>query len=148
MNVKTIEEIRRANFSSLVAEAGGVSKFAEKMTKSQSQFSQIINKSPDSKTGKPKEIGSKLAREIEQRLGKEIGWMDHEPEEQEFAVFKRLPPAVRSWIMENAQSLEKKGETSEQNQAARSGRTYFGMSNTPALTLNPVEQSEEQRKRK
>jgi hypothetical protein len=102
MFVKTIEQIRRENFASLVAEAGGVTRFAEKMEKSQSQFSQIMHGSPDSKTGKPKEIGSKLAREIESRFGKDVGWMDHEPEDHEVQAFKKLPPEVRAWIIKNA----------------------------------------------
>lgn len=102
MFVKTIEQIRRENFAALVSEAGGVTRFAEKMDKSQSQFSQIIHGSPDSKTGKPKEIGSKLARAIESKFGKDIGWMDHEPEDHEVQEFKKLPPEVRSWIIRSA----------------------------------------------
>jgi hypothetical protein len=102
MFVKTIEQIRRENFATLVEEAGGVTRFAEKMEKSQSQFSQIIHGAPDSKTGKPKEIGSKLARAIESRFGKDIGWMDHEPEDQEYQAFKKLPAEVRAWIINHA----------------------------------------------
>lgn len=100
--VKTIEEIRYENFLILVEEAGNVARFAERMKKSYGQFSQIKNKSPESKTGKPKEIGSKQAREMEVVFGREIGWMDHESLDQEAQAFKKLPAEVRAWILKNA----------------------------------------------
>lgn len=103
MHVKTIEEIRYENFLSLVEEAGNVARFAERMKKSYGQFSQLKNKSLESKTGKPKEIGSKQAREMELVFGREIGWMDHEPMDQEAQAFKNLPSEVRAWILKNAE---------------------------------------------
>ncbi|WP_143148402.1 hypothetical protein [Nitrosospira sp. Nsp11] len=101
--MKTIEEIRYENFLILVEEAGNVARFAERMKKSYGQFSQLKNKSPESKTGKPKEIGSKQAREMELVFGREVGWMDHESLDQEAQAFKNLPPEVRAWILKNAE---------------------------------------------
>jgi hypothetical protein len=106
MRVKTIEEIRYENFLVLVEEAGSVARFAKKMEKSYGLFSQIKNRSPESKTGKPKELGSKQAREIEAVFGREIGWMDHEQLDQEAQAFKKLPAEVRAWILKNAVSEE------------------------------------------
>lgn len=105
MFVKTIEEIRRENLASLVAWAGGVVKLGVVIGKSQSQISQILKGSPDtkSKTAKPKEMGSKVARHIEVKCKKERGWMDHEAADQEAQVFKQLPAEVRAWILKNAE---------------------------------------------
>jgi hypothetical protein len=73
--MKTIEEIRRENLAELIKWAGGVGKLGVVIGKSQSQVSQILKGSPDtkSKTGKPKEMGSKVAREIEEKCKKERG---------------------------------------------------------------------------
>lgn len=76
--MKVIEEIRLENLRLLVKETGGVAKFAEKAGKQQAQISQLLNQSPDSKTKKPKAIGSSQARQLEKASGKEVGWMDHD----------------------------------------------------------------------
>lgn len=104
MLVKTIEEIRRENLAALITWAGGVGKLAIVISKSQSQISQLLAGSPDtkSKTGKAKEMGSKVARHIEIKCEKERGWMDHEEDDQEIQMFKKLPPEIRSWILEKA----------------------------------------------
>lgn len=101
MRVKTIEEIRYENFLILVEEAGSVALFAKKMGKGYGVFSQIKNKSLESKTGNPKGIGSKQAREIETAFDREVGWMDHEQLDQEAQTFKKLPSEVRAWILKN-----------------------------------------------
>lgn len=45
-----------------------------------STLSQILNSAKNSKTGKGKEMGSPMARKLEAACGKEIGWMDTDPE--------------------------------------------------------------------
>jgi hypothetical protein len=100
--MKTIEEIRHENLMALIDEAGGINHFAARVKKSHSQVSQLVNKSPESKTGKPKSVGSKQAREIEREFGKETGWLDHEKLDQEAQVFKQLPAEVRAWILKAA----------------------------------------------
>lgn len=45
-----------------------------------STLSQILNSAKNSKTGKGKEMGSPMARKLEAACGKEIGWMDNDPD--------------------------------------------------------------------
>lgn len=67
MDSKTI---RYQNVRYLVEYAGGVSSFAEKIGKGQSQTSQFAGSTPI------KGIGNKIAREIEFAFNKEYGWLD------------------------------------------------------------------------
>lgn len=79
MHMKTIEEIRKENLARLIQSTtdGNITKFSTNIDKSHSQISQIINAST-TETGKPKGMGSNLAREIEKKLRLERGWMDHD----------------------------------------------------------------------
>ena len=74
MDSKTI---RYHNTRILVDQAGGVSNFANKINKGQSQTSQFAGTTPI------KGIGNKVAREIEEAFGKPHGWLDvlHEKED-------------------------------------------------------------------
>ncbi|MBY0498297.1 MAG: hypothetical protein K2P74_01610 [Nitrosomonas sp.] len=76
----TIEETRLKRLHILKDELRNECKtdaaFAEKIGKSESQLSQWIKRSPDSKTGKPRNISSQIAREIEILCKKPRGWMD------------------------------------------------------------------------
>lgn len=67
MDSKTI---RYNNARDLVAKAGGVSAFAERLGKGQSQTSQFAGENPI------KGIGGKIAREIEEAFDKPKGWLD------------------------------------------------------------------------
>lgn len=80
--MKVIEEIRLSNLLALVKNSGGVTRFADKTGKQQAQISQLVNQSPDSKTKKPKSMGSSQAREFEEALGLERGWLGHEHNQQ------------------------------------------------------------------
>lgn len=62
--------IRYENARDLVAEAGGISAFAAKLGKAQSQVSSFAGENPS------KGIGAKIARDIEHAFGKPRGWMD------------------------------------------------------------------------
>ncbi|MDC4403579.1 S24 family peptidase [Acinetobacter baumannii] len=64
------KSIRYLNTRILVEEVGGVSNFAEKINKGQSQTSQFAGTNPI------KGIGNKVAREIEEAFGKAHGWLD------------------------------------------------------------------------
>ncbi|WP_288366564.1 hypothetical protein [uncultured Acinetobacter sp.] len=64
------KSIRYQNTRYLVDSVGGVSNFAEKIGKGQSQTSQIAGTNPI------KGIGNKVAREIEDAFGKPHGWLD------------------------------------------------------------------------
>ncbi len=67
MNIK---EIRRYNLRLLAKEVGGISKLAEFLDKQPSFISQIIG------SNVRKNIGDKLASEIEAKFNKEEGWLD------------------------------------------------------------------------
>ena len=95
------KSIRYKNTRLLVDQIGGVSNFAEKIGKGQSQASQFAGTNPI------KGIGNKVAREIEEAFGKAHGWLDN-PHEQEneklesnvsapFPIAGRLIPVI-SWV--------------------------------------------------
>ena len=71
MNIK---QIRYANARRLVSLSGGITAFANKIDKSQSQASQIAGENPI------KGIGDKVAKQIEQAFDLPVGWMDRSPE--------------------------------------------------------------------
>lgn len=64
------KSIRYQNTRILVDSVGGISSFAEKIGKGQSQTSQFAGTNPI------KGIGNKVAREIEETFGKPHGWLD------------------------------------------------------------------------
>lgn len=78
--MKPVEDIRRDNLIALIAERGNQRKLADAIKKAPAQISQWITRAPNSGTGKPRVISGEVAREIELRLGKPRGWMDHEHE--------------------------------------------------------------------
>ncbi len=61
-----------------------------------STISQVINGIKDTRTGKPKNLGDRLAREIEAKLSLGYGWMDVDhandafPEEEDLIYLRRL----------------------------------------------------------
>ncbi|MBB5508119.1 S24 family peptidase [Paraburkholderia atlantica] len=76
--MKTNDEIRRDNLVLAISRAGKASALAEKAGVAAAYLSQIKNRSPESKTGKPKAMGDDVARKIERALGEAEGWMDVE----------------------------------------------------------------------
>lgn len=98
------KSIRYKNTRLLVEQVGGVSSFAEKIGKGQSQTSQFAGTNPI------KGIGNKVAREIEEAFDKPHGWLDL-PQEgtQEFEnnvsepipLIGKLIPVI-SWIQAGA----------------------------------------------
>jgi hypothetical protein len=68
----TVYETRWRNFRSLAGHRGGVTAAAEKLGKSQGQISHFGGKTPI------KNIGDKLARQIESAYGKPLGWLDRD----------------------------------------------------------------------
>lgn len=69
MNVKII---RRENMRALAKSVGGISKLANRLDKSQSQISHLIGTSPI------KNIGDKIASQVEVVFEKPAGWLDRE----------------------------------------------------------------------
>lgn len=72
----TSHEIRHLNLLLLIKAAGSIQALADQVNKAHSQISQLRNRIAHSKTGNPREMGDALAREIEVKLGKPVGWMD------------------------------------------------------------------------
>ena len=83
--MKTVEEIRHERLLSLIASHGSIAKLnvALGRTRTDSTFSQLKNRSADSKTGVPKMLGKAQARRIEATLGLPEGWMDTAPDERQ-----------------------------------------------------------------
>jgi len=69
MNVK---EIRKINMRALARSIGGISAMAECLGKSQSQISHLIGSSPI------KNIGDRIAGQVEVAFNKPAGWLDKE----------------------------------------------------------------------
>lgn len=76
--MKTIDEIRRDNLLLAIERTGTMTALAEAAKVSAAYLSQIKNKTPESKTGKPKGMGNDVARRIEKALGEPEGWIDVE----------------------------------------------------------------------
>jgi SOS-response transcriptional repressor LexA len=76
--MSTIELIHRQNLQLLAREFGGVAAVAAKIGCSSSQYSQWMNGSENSGTGKPRGMRPSSARRIEKATGKPEGWMDRE----------------------------------------------------------------------
>lgn len=74
--MNTIETIHRENLQALAREFGGVAAVAAKIGCSASQYSQWMNGSENSGTGKPRGMRPSSARRIEKATGKPVGWMD------------------------------------------------------------------------
>ena len=86
-DVTTIDNIRHANFLELLASYKNLQTFADALQRSNSQISQLKNRSKHSKSGEPREIGDDMARHIEAQLGKPRGWMDQEHGRPTLPVF-------------------------------------------------------------
>ena len=98
-NMKTIEETRLSRLLMLIEEYGSVAALARKLKVDDAQVNQWKKQYGDSKTGKPRAIGSISARKIEEKTGKPRGWMDqpvYESSDQEInatiELIKKLPP--------------------------------------------------------
>lgn len=76
MYMKTISDIRRENLDALARQLGSVDAVAAASSTSPVYLSQIKNQALDSKTGKPRQMGSALARKLEVGCNKPSGWMD------------------------------------------------------------------------
>lgn len=69
------------------------------MEKTDATLSQIRTQAPHSKTGKPRAMGDEKARDIENKLGLERGWMDTSPTYTELHPDDRISHAMR--VMES-----------------------------------------------
>jgi hypothetical protein len=88
--MKTIDQIRRERLQLLRHDFGGVGKLAEQLGKSSSQVSQWLNASAHSETGRSRVIADDSAREIEEKCGRPVGWMDTDIDRVEIAAVQFL----------------------------------------------------------
>lgn len=77
--MKTIEEIRHDWLSRLIEKHGTVAALNEALGRARTDATllQIKNQAPNTRSGKPRNMGSDLAREIEEKLGLERGMLDN-----------------------------------------------------------------------
>lgn len=68
MDTTTTTETRRNNLRLLLREAGGMDRIAKKIQMSKTELNQLSDLNSHC------HIGSWLARDIEQKLGLEVGW--------------------------------------------------------------------------
>jgi hypothetical protein len=74
--MKTVEDNRRANLAELIRELGTLEAVANAADTSPVYLSQIKNQAPDVKTGRPRQMGARMARRMEIAAHKPVGWMD------------------------------------------------------------------------
>lgn len=67
-----IKVIRRENLRALAKLAGGITRLADRLNKTQSQVSHLIGSNP------VKNIGDKIAAQAEREFKKPVGWLDRE----------------------------------------------------------------------
>lgn len=95
------KSIRYQNTRLLVEAAGGVSNFADKIGKGQSQTSQFAGTNPI------KGIGNKVAREIEDAFDKPHGWLDVIHPENSNLIINNLDHITSVKINKELQALIK-----------------------------------------
>lgn len=78
----TVGDIRRANLLLLIEEAGTMEALAEAADTNTVYLSQIRNRTVDAKTGRPREMGSRIARKLEAARQKPTGWMDRQHQDE------------------------------------------------------------------
>jgi hypothetical protein len=109
--MKSIAEIRLANLLALIKEAGTQHALAERAETTPIYLSQVVNRIQDHKSGRPRELGTDMARRLEQAMGKPENWMDHDHaaaagailNEDEVTIlnaYRMLPSAVARDIRE------------------------------------------------
>jgi len=74
--METVGEIRRQNLEKLVSDHGTLEAVAQLAGSSSVYLSQVRNRTLDTETERPREMGGRMARRIEAGVGKPAGWMD------------------------------------------------------------------------
>jgi hypothetical protein len=92
--MQTIAQIRLANLEGLIKEMGTQERVAELGGTSSIYLSQIRNQALDVKTGKPRQMGDKMARKLEIGCKKAPGWMDNYQETMTHAAIETTAAAI------------------------------------------------------
>lgn len=100
--MKTNTETRKKQLTILIREHRTIKALSEVIDRSPAQVSQWKNGSKDFKTGRPRVISDDMARYIEKRCGKPIGWLDNESGHSEINNISTMPQSslipLISWI--------------------------------------------------
>lgn len=115
--MKTVEEIRHEWLLELIRRHKTIAALnvALERPRTDGTLSQIKTKQGDSKTGKIRIMGSEMAREIETKLGLEVGTLDHPllavaavtPDETNLlTTFRQLGRGFRSRLLAQAYELD------------------------------------------
>jgi hypothetical protein len=83
--MKPIGETRRINLELLITQTKTLDALALLAGTSPIYLSQLRHRAVDSKTGKPREMGTAMARRLEVACGKEVGWLDQERSQEPFS---------------------------------------------------------------
>jgi hypothetical protein len=84
-SMKTVAAIRRENLVLLAEELGSMEAVAARVDSTPVYLSQIRRQMPDSRTKRPRELGTELARRLERACEKPDGWMDQDHSSPEAA---------------------------------------------------------------
>ncbi|CNK44302.1 Uncharacterised protein [Yersinia intermedia] len=101
--MQTIEEIRREWLLELIRQHRTLANLnvALGRVKTDATLSQIKNQAVDSKSGNPRNMGSPLAREIESKLGLELGTLDHPLQlegSNKWSAYKEADEAIKDLV--------------------------------------------------
>lgn len=100
-----IDDIRHANLLLLMKKFPTYKEFGERVgIPNASQISQWVNRSPDSKTGKPRNISKATARRIEKGYPLAKGWMDTPHDANHDVVAQSANPADYALTQATAES--------------------------------------------
>lgn len=122
--MKVVEEVRLGHLVRLIEaheSIAGLNRALGRPSRD-ATLSQILNGSPNSQTTKPRHMGSILAREIEKKLNKPIGWMDADPDAWPFENIER----ERFEVLQDFQKIEIQG-------AVRTLIDRFELNNNPKV---------------
>jgi len=100
--MKTILEIRQGKIKQLANEFGTLKQLSELLEKSPAQVSQWKNGSKSSSTGKARGISDEVARYIEKKTDKPLGWLDNEIKQEDIDNTSQSPQArmipLLTWV--------------------------------------------------
>ncbi|RIJ84982.1 hypothetical protein RSP822_18095 [Ralstonia solanacearum] len=138
--MKTIDEIRLDNLLLAIGRAGTATALAEKSGLSAAYISQIKNRQPDSKTGKPKNMGDEAARKVEAGIGEKRGWMD-----VDHSTTATTPPVKTGNRSDQIETkLTGAYEASTYNPEQTPTRTLKGVSVRPIVTYENLKELPEE----
>lgn len=127
----TADDTRRARLRELIDQFKTIEALAEATGTSAAYLSQISNGIRDSKTGKPRNMGTALARKIELALKKTVGWMDSLDEHA-----NARPIAARGLVPVMGEArLGDRGFYEESNFTASDGFVKYPMNDPNAYAL-------------